>query len=164
MILRPISPDTDRDLVDALFLESADYILMERDVLPGAELTTEYFTEAPPGIDPATSLRLGAIGPDGRLLGLIEASFGYPTETDAYLGLMVLAQHARGRGLGRTLLKIVEDEARSRGKTRLYLAVLDANPRGRAFWEREGFTLHEAGRQVTLGAKTQTATRMDKPL
>ena len=37
-------------------------------------------------------------------------------------------------------LPMSETLARSRGAARLYLAVLDANPRGRAFWQREGFS------------------------
>lgn len=162
MILRPLSPDLDRPLVAALFAEAADYVAIERDAAPGPELTDEYFADAPPGIDPATSFRLGALDEDGTLLGLIEQSFDYPTAEDSYLGLMLLAPRARGQGLGRRLLDAAETEARRRGKCRLYLAVLDANPRGRAFWEREGFVLHEGGRSVRLGEKTQTATRMVK--
>ncbi|MCF1710482.1 GNAT family N-acetyltransferase [Tabrizicola sp. J26] len=164
MILRQLSPDTDRALVAALYAEAADYVAIERDAEPGPELTDEYFADAPPGIDPATSFRLGALDGEGSLLGLIEQSFGYPTDEDSYLGLMLLAPRARGRGLGRILLEEAEAEARRRGKRRLYLAVLDANPRGRAFWEREGFILHEGGRSVTLGEKTQTASRMVKDL
>jgi hypothetical protein len=33
--------------------------------------------------------------------------------------------------------------ARGRGVKRLFIAVLDANPMGRAFWEREGFEFEQ---------------------
>ena len=44
------------------------------------------------------------------------------------------------------------------------MAVLDANPKGRAFWEREGFRLRLADREVTIGMKTQIAHRLGKDL
>ena len=58
---------------------------------------------------------------------------------DGYLGLMLLDPEFRGRGLGKTLLAEAEARARERGAGRLYLGVLQANPRGRAFWQRQGF-------------------------
>ncbi len=89
-------------------------------------------------------------------------SFGFPTATDAYLGLMIIAAAARGSGAGQTLLRHLEAQARSRGAQSLCLGVLAANPRDHAFWTREGFTL--ANRPVTFGPKTQPAHRQVKPL
>ena len=74
------------------------------------------------------------------MAGLAELSFGFPTPSDAYLGFMMFAPSARGAGLGRALLAHIEGLARAAGAESLYLAVLGVNPRGRAFWEREGFT------------------------
>lgn len=164
MTLRPLDPQADRGAVAALFAEAADDLLLERGGMPDPEVVEDCFTSAPPGIDPATSLRLGLAGGEDGLLALIELAFGYPGEGDAYLGLMLLAPRARSRGLGPMLLAEVETAARARGKARLYLAVLDANPRARAFWTREGFSVHRTGLSVTLGQKTQPATRMVKPL
>ncbi len=162
--IRPLDPQADRGLVDAFWPAVADYTRLERgDVPPPAELSEEYFTAAPPGVDPATGLRLGLFE-RAELTGLAEVSFGFPAPEDAYLGLMLLAAPVRGRGLGPRLLAEVEAQAFARGAPRLYLAVLDVNPRGRAFWQREGFQLHEAGRSVDLGALTQTASRLVKPL
>ncbi len=72
-------------------------------------------------------------------MGVAELSFGFPAPGDAYLGLQILAPEARGRGIGRALLAEVEARARAAGAEVLYLAVLAENPRGRAFWLREGF-------------------------
>lgn len=119
-------------------------------------------TDAPPGIDPATSLHLGLFA--DTLIGIAELSFGYPTAADAYIGLMILAPAARGQGAGAALLRYLEAIARARGATHLYLGVLAANPRGQAFWNREGFTVILADRPVTIGHKTQLAHRLGKPL
>ncbi len=67
---------------------------------------------------------------------MAEMAFGYPEAGDAYIGLMLLATEARGQGLGTMFLDHLTDLARARGARRQLLAVLDANPRGRRFWER----------------------------
>ena len=149
--------------MQALFAQAADYITLERGAPPGPEVVEEFFTDTPPGCDPATSARLGLFVQD-RLVALAEMGFGFPEPGDAYLGLMVLAPAARGQGRGALLLRHLEALARSRGMARLFLSVLEANPRGRRFWEREGFTLALANRSVTLGDKVQIAHRLGKTL
>lgn len=163
MTIRTLHPDHDRALVDAFFLEVSDYIMIERGEAPGPEVTDEFFTDAPPGCDPAASLRLGLF--DGlQLIAVAEVGFGYPEPDDSYLGLMIVSPAARGTGAGARLLRHVEGEARTRACKALYIAVLEANPRGRAFWEREGFATVLTDRPVTLGSKTQMARRMGKML
>ena len=161
--LRPLDPAADRTAVDAFFRSIADYVRLERDEEPGPQVTEEYFSDAPPGCDPARSHRIGLFH-DGRLMALAEMAQGYPGPQDAYLGFLAVSQAGRGQGLGLHLLRHMEDLARKGGHTTLYLAVLDANPRARAFWELEGFTLAAANRPVTLGRKTQVAHRLSKPL
>ena len=163
MIIRPLDPATERPLVRAFLHEAADYIRLERDAAPDDEVVEEFFTDAPPGSDPAESLRLGLFD-QGRLVAIAEMGWNYPGPTDAYLGLMIVSPAARGTGAGPRLLRHLEAEARARGKTAIYLAVLDANPRGRAFWQREGFRVTLPDREVTLGQKTQIAHRMGKAL
>jgi GNAT superfamily N-acetyltransferase len=162
MQIRNLDPQTDRAMVDAFFLACADYVRLERDADPGPEVTEEFFAEAPPGCDPAHSLRLGLF--DCDLIGIAELAFGYPAAADAYIGLMMIAPSARRTGAGTFLLRHLEGAARARGMQALFLGVLDANPRGRAFWKREGFNLTSFSGPITLGAKTQLAHRMGKSL
>ena len=163
MTIRPLDPETERPLVLAFLHEAADYIDLERGTPPDHGIVEEFFTDAPPNSDPAESLRLGLFD-GGHLVAIAEMGWNYPEPTDAYLGLMIVAPAARGRGAGQRFLRHLDAQARARGKTALYLAVLDANPRGRAFWEREGFRVTLPDRQVTLGQKTQIAHRMGKAL
>ncbi len=163
MLIRPLDPTSDRTLVAAFFREASDYIAVERGPGEHPEVTQEFFTDAPPGCDPAASLRLGLF--DGaRLIALAETSFGYPEADDAFIGLMIVSPAARGTGAGPRLLNHIEAAARTRASKALCLAVLEANPRGRAFWERMGFITLLMGRPVTLGSRTQMARRMGKNL
>jgi GNAT superfamily N-acetyltransferase len=138
MSIRDLAPD-DAPLVARFYRDAPDYWLLAEGSLDPEQQAQDFFCDAPPGCDPANSHRLGLfLG--NRLSGVAEVSYGFPEPLDAYLGLMLLGPWAQSAGHGKTFLAHAESLARSRGASRLYLAVLDANPRGRAFWLREGFT------------------------
>ena len=137
-MIRPLLPESDLPAVAFFLQEAADYYILADGEAPGPAAAREYFLSCPPGCDPAQSHRLGLFR-EGRLAGLAELSFGFPAPGDAYLGLLILAPWVRGQGHGARLLSHIEDLARAAGAPTLYLAVLEANPRGRTFWEREGF-------------------------
>ena len=126
-------------LVAQFYREAPDYWLLAEGRVDPAHQASKFFADAPPNCDPAESDRLGLFL-NQRLSGVAELSYGFPEGNDAYLGLLLLGPWAQGAGHGRTFLAHAEMLARKRHAARLYLAVLDANPRGRAFWNREGFT------------------------
>lgn len=163
MQIRQLDPQADRAALRQFFDAIADYVLIERGTPPDAALIDEFLTEAPPGCDPAASSRLGLFD-GGKLIAVAEMAIGFPGPTDAYLGFLAVAAPARGRGAGVHLLQHLQEIARARGAAQMFLAVLDANPRARAFWERQGFRLALANREVTLGTKTHIAHRLGKPL
>lgn len=138
VVIRALDPARDLAAVVGCYARSADYWTLAERGSPDPGLAAQFFTMCPPGCDPAQSHRLGLFE-GGHLRGLAELSFGFPALGDAYLGVQVLAVEARGRGLGRLLLAEVEVRARAAGAAWLYLAVLAENPRGWAFWAREGF-------------------------
>lgn len=159
-MIRTLHPVTDLPAVAAFLDEAADYWLLAEGAAPGPTAAADFFTDAPPGCDPARSQHLGLFH-ESRLSGLAELSFGFPAAGDAYLGLLILTPRLRGQGLGRSLLTEVETRARNAGAGALYLAVLDANPRGAAFWAREGFTRTGVSREDEHG---HTIRRLMKPL
>jgi GNAT superfamily N-acetyltransferase len=137
MRIRELFP-SEAALVAQFYREAPDYWLLAEGRLDAEAQASDFFTDAPPNCDPDQSDRLGLFL-NQRLSGVAEVSYGFPEANDAYVGLMLLGSWAQGAGHGRTFLAHAETLARKRHAARLYLAVLDANPRGRAFWEREGF-------------------------
>jgi ribosomal protein S18 acetylase RimI-like enzyme len=76
-------------------------------------------------------------------------SYGFVDARTPELGIAVAAP-ARGRGIGRTLLRALVDRARSDGFPALSLSVSPANP-ARALYESEGFRrVGESGTSWTL--------------
>ena len=138
MRIRELFP-SETALVAQFYREAPEYWLLAEGRVDPAHQASEFFTDAPPNCNPDESDRLGLFL-NHRLSGVAELSYGFPEPNDAYLGLMLLGPWAQGTGHGKTFLAHAEALARKRHAPQLYLAVLDANPRGRAFWEREGFT------------------------
>ncbi len=163
LVIRALDPSTDRALVMDLFMRSADYVALERGEPPSETAVSDFFDDVMPGCDMSAMRKLGLFEASGRIVGLIDMGFGFPGPGDAYLGLMQLAEDRRGTGLGRLALREVERIAREGEAVRLYLAVLEGNPRGRSFWEREGFA---PSKDVIarIGGKEHRATRMVKAL
>lgn len=137
--IRHLNQDFDLTALRILYQEAADYWILADRRPPGDAKVTAFFTDTPPGCDPAASQRLGLFPHGARMGGVAVLSFGFPTQHDAYIDLMLLAPHLRGQGHGAEVVRDLEGRAQAMGARGLYLAVLAANPRGRAFWEREGF-------------------------
>ena len=100
--------------------------------LTPADLTRESGTEA-----------FVAIGDDpGHLLGLvvIKPDFDYFTDhSRAYVEILVVAEEAEGRGVGRALMAHAEQWGRAHECHEVVLDVFANNPSAIAFYERIGF-------------------------
>lgn len=142
MTIRALSHTSDRSIVASFFSRAADYVTLETGEPPNSGTIDEFFDERPPNVGVEDALHFGLFEAD-YMLGLIAFSLGLPEPTDSYIGLLLLAHTARGNGIGPRALAHATSLARARGATRQLIAVLDTNPKGRAFWEREGFLLEK---------------------
>ncbi|MFH9008871.1 GNAT family N-acetyltransferase [Streptomyces afghaniensis] len=79
-----------------------------------------------------------------RLAGYLHLGFPTPVASNRHVrqiqGLIV-SEEARGRGVGRALVRSAVDEARRRGARRLTLRVLGHNTPARGLYEAEGFVV-----------------------
>ncbi|MCW1918717.1 GNAT family N-acetyltransferase [Rhodobacter sp. KR11] len=160
MPILPLDPQADRAAILGLLTEARDYYQLWLGRDPNESDVDDVLQAGPPGCDPAASHRLGLWG-EG-LEGVAELSFGFPTAPDAYLGLMILAPRARSRGQGAAFLDHIQ--ALAQGCPRLYLAVLEANPRGRTFWERMGFRPTGVNREMQENGIPHRVHRLVKDL
>ena len=142
MDIRHLTLGQDREVVASLFSNATDYVLLETGRPPDSGTVDEFFDERPPNVGPSGAVHFGAFEAE-QVVGILGMTFGYPEETDAYIGLLLLSEDARGRGLGSEILAAATNVARRHGAKRQFIAVLDENPKGRAFWEREGFEFEQ---------------------
>jgi GNAT superfamily N-acetyltransferase len=143
MIMRSLSATTDRATVARLFPDAADYVLPEYGRAPDEATMDNYFNERPPNVGAEDAVHIRMFDADS-LIGILGVVFGYPDATDSYIGLLLLAPHALGKGVGGHAVAHAATLAKARGSTRQLVAVLDNNPKGRAFWKREGFVLEKS--------------------
>ncbi|MFI0978612.1 GNAT family N-acetyltransferase [Streptomyces sp. NPDC021093] len=86
---------------------------------------------------------LVAVGPGG-IRGYVRLVRPTPLAANAHvlqINGFAVVDEARGRGLGRALLRAAADEARRRGVRRLTLRVLGHNAPARALYEAEGYAV-----------------------
>jgi GNAT superfamily N-acetyltransferase len=140
--IRPLNLCDDRDAVFDLCKRAADYIQLEYGHVPEMATVEAFIADVVPGGDVAQSPKRGAEA-DGQLYGIADMGFGYPNADDAYIGLLLLDPAARGQGVGQRILAELTQLARARGVARQLVAVLEANPRGFAFWQRQGFVVEK---------------------
>ena len=162
MDIRELDPRKDRAAVESLLTEAQDYYHLWKGRAPEDEEVDDFLAGGPPNFEVERSHRLG-LYLDGRLSGLAELSFGFPEPGNAYLGLMILAPRARSSGNGQAFLAHVETLARAGKSPMLYLAVLEKNHRGRAFWERMGFQPTGITRDVVENGIPHRVYRLVKP-
>ncbi|MFE9447825.1 GNAT family N-acetyltransferase [Streptomyces sp. NPDC006739] len=81
---------------------------------------------------------------DRRIVGYVCLGFPTPLASNAHVrqiqGIAV-AEEARGRGVGRALVRAAVAEARRRGARRITLRVLGHNTPARRLYEAEGFVV-----------------------
>ena len=85
---------------------------------------------------------------DGRAVGLGHLQVSPAIERDrpaAKIGALVVDEAHRGHGIGRGLVRALEDEARLRGCGLLYLTTAERRDDAHAFYERLG--LEQTGRR-----------------
>ena len=163
MLIRSLIAKSDLAIIREFYAKAPDYWQLTEGQEPGLLKTRDFFIDTPPNCDPEGSLRLGLFL-DDRLSGLAELSFGFPTAGDPYLGLMVLGPWARNHGNSKKFFGIYRDLRPANRMRGAFLAVHDINPRGRASWEREGFSAIGDGRAITIGDIHTKIHRLAKAL
>lgn len=90
-----------------------------------------------------------------EVVGYLAVCYGYSIEfagRDAFIDEFYLVPDARGRGLGKALLKRVQDEVRAQGVVALHLEVDRTNARARRLYERSGFAARDRYHLMTWRA------------
>ncbi|MEF8781302.1 MAG: GNAT family N-acetyltransferase [Haloferacaceae archaeon] len=90
---------------------------------------------------------------DDSIVGFAQSYLAKRREPVGEIDWIHVGPEFRGEGIGSRLLERVEELLRDRGATRLEGRALLANPTGRTFYEREGYT--DAGeREIDVGGES----------
>jgi GNAT superfamily N-acetyltransferase len=122
--VRPLSAD-DRQQWQPLW--DRYNLFYERPNLP-AEISEAAFARF---LDPGEPMHAAVAEVDGRIVGIVHYLYHRSTtsvEDVCYLQDLFTAPDARGKGVGRTLIEHVYDEAAKAGSRRVYWQTHEANP------------------------------------
>lgn len=156
--------ELDTQILQQLHDECTDFHLLTMGEGPAPTQAKELFTECPPGKTRADKHLFGFFAPKGQLVGVVELMEDYPEPSTWYIGLMMLHPSWRGRGLGKQILKWLTGQLAAKQVCHLCLAVLDVNPRGKKFWEANGFSLIRTVENFKSGKLIATALVLRKAL
>ena len=122
----------------------------------GSNAAREEFEEMPPGMDIADKFLLGFFEA-GDLVGLLEAIRNYPEKDSWWISLFLLAPEARGKGIGRQIIRAFESWVRREfGCNQIGLGVVGENKHGYLFWEHIGYKLIGERPPRRFGCKMQS--------
>lgn len=162
-MLRPLTR-ADLDDVFAVLKDAPQFHLLTTGAPATSKEALAVFDDLPPGKRPDSKRVYGVIE-DGALVGVVEVIVGWPTPTTAMIGLLVIAEQAQGRGIGRAAVIDVEavvDEEEGCDVARV--AVVDKNVGALAFWKKLGFTENGVTRPYAEGTVTATVIVLEKSL
>jgi ribosomal protein S18 acetylase RimI-like enzyme len=132
-------PATARDApkLQACLEAGEDYFLQTEGAPAGAGAAEQLLADAE--ADAMRGVFLLAPPAGGAPVGVLDLYLHHPEPGVAHVGLLLLRQAFRGRGLGRELVEALEETLGKSGFSALRLSVGDENPGARDFWERLGF-------------------------
>jgi GNAT superfamily N-acetyltransferase len=99
------------------------------------------------------------------LEGVIDVIRGYPDQSTAFIGLLLLRESAQGRGLRRQAFSCVQDEVERWPQIEtLRLAVVDTNDPAKGYWEAMGFTATGETKPYRHASVRSTVRLFERPV
>jgi len=163
LVLRRLHACEQRDVgaLQAIFEAAPGYSLLVTGKPPTSSAGREVFDALPLGSSASDKFTFEVRSRSGAI-GCLDIVRGYPQAHIAFIGLILLVEHAQGRAYGPKLLDRIDSLAASWACSTLRIAVIETNIRALSFWQREGFVellRKESGTGVTGRAIVMERTR-----
>jgi GNAT superfamily N-acetyltransferase len=134
--------EADRADLMQFCLDNPDYdLLVAGEVSEPGGWAEDFLTELPPeAFHPGPTYKLVVRKPhDASIAAILDVTLGLIDPRVGHIGLFQVAQALHGTGLAPALYGALERWMAERGMEALRLGVLTTNPRGAAFWARQGY-------------------------
>ncbi len=158
--LRPLTV-ADANTLQAVYNGAADYFLKLLGRRPN-------FGEATRDLQAAlmeTNRYIMGIEYDGEMVGMLDVRLHYPEVNITQIGLLLLTQSWRNRGVGTWALRMFESWLRRDTSIRqVRLNVAASNREAQRFWQREGYQFSGETTRIELSTHTPRLLVMIKTL
>jgi uncharacterized protein len=138
MELEPVTLNS-QELVLSLFESSPDYFLKVEGCLPSIATVHDAILGKPQRLHSGYKKEFLIVRQDGRAIATCELHINHPDDTIAYIGLLLVREDLKGKGLGKACYQAVERYVCDRyGCKSIRLGVSDENDVS-GFWSKLGF-------------------------
>ncbi len=144
-------------------MDGVDYAMIVNGVAPTKQDVTDFFLGIAPGRTTKDMLKLG-VEEKGKLIGIVEIAQNFPAKLTWHIGLLMLHSSRRGKRIGRTVVRKIEENARAAGASQLRVGVVEENARALAFWEALQFREIHRLRGRQFGTKKHTVIELIRPI
>lgn len=143
------------------FLEKcSDYIQLATGLPPDSSAADALLTVYPKGKTPADKFVIGFFTESENLIGILDIIRDFPSQSDWWLGLLLLDPAYRRQGLGRKIYCAFEKWVAQSGAQRICLGVIDQNRDAYRFWQTLGFEPLEQPATSQPGSTRHTVITM----
>lgn len=130
---------SDQKTVLSLFERSRDYFLKVNRAEPSLETVQTEMSEGPANRTPTYLKEFLQIYLDDEPIGVVDLHKDHPTVGEVYIGLLLLADEYKGRGLGRKAYELIEHYVKhAYGSKGIRLGISNDNDVS-GFWTKLGF-------------------------
>ena len=136
--LVPVSEDTSPELLLDVFNSNREFLEMSGEHVPyTADNVSMYFYEETQRENARCFLI--RLADSGQVVGTTAMAVPHPPAGCPWIGLMLIDARWQGQGIGAEASRLIDAMLAGEGWTEVQLGVLRANPRAKAFWERQGY-------------------------
>ncbi len=135
----------DGALLQGLLENCADYFELVHGCPPAESEAQVLFEDKPPTKTLKDKIVIGLWDTEQKLIGVLDSIKGYPSQSEWFLGLLLIDPAFRQQGLGRKVYEAFEQWITRQGAIQIGLGVVEQNQRGitagRAVvlrWQRNG--------------------------
>ena len=164
LVLRTLDPVTDIESLQQVLEDAPRYSLNVSGAHQPKDAAGEVFSALPENFDRSKKFVYG-IYLGLQLVGCIDALRGFPSQSTAMVGLLLLVESQQGKGLGKMAYRELEKILSSWTEiSRVRISVVETNGEVLGFWKKIGFK--ETGVRLTYenGIITSEAVILEKPL
>jgi GNAT superfamily N-acetyltransferase len=149
--------------IDGLRQRASDFFCEVGDRPPTIESLVADLDDLPEGYTRADECMYRAyVG--GVLVGYAEVLRGYEDAGQWIIGIALVDQALRGRGIGRAIVEAVAQDACAAGVKALAVGVIATREGSLRFWRREGFTHEVRRRTLSIGDHQHEIVRLQRRL
>jgi GNAT superfamily N-acetyltransferase len=128
-----------QDLVLSIFECSPDYFTRVEGCLPSMSTVHEAILGKPHAPCPEYKKEFLIIRQDGRAIGTAELHVNHPHSETAYIGLLLIREDMKGKGIGRACYQAVEKYLRDRHESKFIRLGISEQNDVSGFWSKLGF-------------------------